>query len=391
MSSGGGNNSDTPPEVWCDALKQPCLFPAGLAVLSQPSSTYICLALVLLYFIFGCMLFAEARYGQQEVTPTTRDPLKRRLVASFAPLSYCRCFGVASDSPSRRLPVGWKDIHKSRLCYAWSLMWFGVAVTSACVSYQTFTWQLNCRGRDAPCVGPEGDPLYAADTNPAALVYLILQVASYHLLVVGDAYRALRLYVKPVAIYSVLVTVFYACWCFTVQLHGHDNLFMASLWVSIPPVVGSVILNAIVHYEWRLVVAWGVLIVSFLGYIVWDALIDESQLWQDTGVWMHANDILHILLLPYPPTLWWAGGLAEDAPEGTAGITDDQADGDVDLPSPHMCASCYNSIQVLPPALVRAFQNSNNGSPEAQARVEVSIPASPVANAESETQPAAHV
>ena len=387
-----GTNSTSPGE-WCDALTHPCLFPAGMAVFSQPSSTYICLALALLYYLFGIMVLVEARYGQQEVTPTTRDPLKNRLVASFAPLSYW-CCQVAADSPARRPATSWKEMHKSRLCYGGSLVWFGVAVTSACISYQTFTWQLNCRGKE-PCVGTDGDPLYAPDTNPAAFVYLILQVASYHLLVVGDAYRAMRLYVKPAAIYGVLVTLFYALWCFTVKWHGHTNLFMASLYVSAPPVFASVILNVIVRYEWRLVVAWGILIISFLGYVIWGAIFDESQLWLDTGVWFHAIDMLHVLLFPYPPVLWWAGGLAEDAPEGTAGITDDQADGDVPLPeAPPMCASCYDSIKVVPPALVRTFTKRASSKHSSQGdgavpkiKADVETPTMPEALAEPAASP----
>ena len=325
----GGNY--TTAEAWCDALNHPCLlFPdaPGLAVVSQPSSTYICVALAMLYFLFAGMLLQESRYGQQEITPRTRPPLGKRLGASFAPVSsWCSC------GASRHHPVPFRQAHRSRLCYAASVFGFGVAVSLACASYQTFTWQLNCRGIDRPCVGPEGEPLYSPDTNPVAVGYLILQVASYHLMVVGDAYRALRRYVNAVALYSLFATALFAAWCLAVRIHGFEDLFAASLVVSAPPVLGSIALNGLVRYEWRLVVAWGVLLASYLGYVLHGALLDESRVWQDTDVWFHANDTLHVMLFPYPVSLWWAGGLAEDAPKGTVAITDDQAEGDAELPS----------------------------------------------------------
>jgi hypothetical protein len=54
--------------------------------------------------------------------------------------------------------------------------------------------------------------------------------------------------------------------------------------------------------------------------------INEEQYYRRTGVWFHANDALHVLLIPYPALLYWASLTAEDAPPGTAFITEAQVE-----------------------------------------------------------------
>jgi hypothetical protein len=87
----------------------------------------------------------------------------------------------------------------------------------------------------------------------------------------------------------------------------------------------SVLLNFYVRFGPRLMVAWVSCALATVIYGSW-AMKNEEAFFQESGVWLHANDVLHVALFPYPFAVWWAAAYAEDGPLGTFATTDDWYD-----------------------------------------------------------------
>ena len=56
------------------------------------------------------------------------------------------------------------------------------------------------------------------------------------------------------------------------------------------------------------------------------AYANEEREYRRSGFWLYAYDVQHLLLYPFCVLLWWASLRAEDAPPGTAYMTEDQYD-----------------------------------------------------------------
>lgn len=164
------------------------------------------------------------------------------------------------------------------------------------------------------------------DVNWAAITYLILQTVGHHLLVVGDVFRAARRYVRLAIAVSVALTLAYALWCFTVDVHNTVDLYSASLVIAAPTLAAQGFLSGWVRYGPRLLACWATLLVSYVVYICFVYMVDEERVYRESGVWFHANDALHVLVIPYGPLLYWASLTAEDAPPGTAFATENHVE-----------------------------------------------------------------
>jgi hypothetical protein len=214
----------TTARAWCQALGHQCVFVNG-TVISQPSSSIIGIVLGLVYIASGVFtLRANAKRGPFWAWTKGRDE------------------------------TGFGDQARERCCalYGACLLIWGFALFAATASYQAFTYQLQCEDLDTPCVDPKTmEVLYDVDVNGAASVYLLLQTIGHYCLVVGDACRALRRYLRPVIVSSVIVTALYALWCFTVTLHGYTDLYSASLVIALPSLVAQGLLNSWVRARLR--------------------------------------------------------------------------------------------------------------------------------------------
>lgn len=248
---------------WCDALAHPCYVHerCDLLSISQPSSTGISLLLCTSYLLSGCAI--------------ARRNTRREVCRSY----YAAAMGV-----------------------------WATALLFATASYQAYTYQLQCQHREDACIervdGGEVRTRYAADDNWAAIVYLVLQLVGHHLLVVGDAHRIDR--VAPTALACAAITFAFVAFVSTVRLHGVTQLYEVSLLAASPSFACQVWYNCRVAYAPRLLLCWCLLTAAFGVYALLLSVDDASSRWRRTGVWFHANDALHVVLLPYGPMLVWA-------------------------------------------------------------------------------------
>jgi hypothetical protein len=211
----------TTPREWCSALSHPCAFVNG-TLIAQPSSSIIGVVLGLAYLIGGVLILrANNRRGTFWAwTPGREDE------TGFGDRARERC----------------------RFLYGITMLIFGVALFFATASYQTFTYQLNCRSLDDPCIDPQTMELsYAVDINPAGIIYLVLQVIGSYCLLLGDTYRALRRYKNAVLAVSTALVALFVLWVATVRQHGYSDLYSASLVFIVPGVLAQLILNAYVR------------------------------------------------------------------------------------------------------------------------------------------------
>mmetsp|Transcript_3651 Transcript_3651/g.12161 ORF Transcript_3651/g.12161 Transcript_3651/m.12161 type:complete len:302 (-) Transcript_3651:271-1176(-) len=285
------------PQEWCDALGYPCAFIGG-TIIAQPSSTLLTLVLALDHLLFGVLVLRENRRRGTLWAWTKGHP-----ETGFGDEARERC----------------------RAFYGWAMVIWAIAVVFAAAAYQAFTYQLQCTGA-TPCLDADGRPTLSPDVSVAAFVYLILQCLGQHTLIVGDAYRALRRYAVPVALYGLVATGGYAAFVILFPRHGYDELFMILFAFSAPIILGQLYLQARVRYAPRLCLATTILIASLVVYLAYRYIVDPAEQLARTGVWFSADDALHVVTILYAPALWWAAKVAEDAPPGTALVTETQVE-----------------------------------------------------------------
>jgi len=237
----------TTSQEWCS--QRPCV-EVGDLVIAEPSSSILVFALALLWIGVG-LAFLIGRRGQRSRT----------------------WFGV-------------------------SLILGGVAAGSAGVSYQAFSYELKCAGRDV-----------CTFTNGFEIAYSLLQVASFSAMVVSVSWalasararRAISVYaVANVAVYvvitilgviipSALLLSFEVLLLFAVPA----LVIVAALaWPRRRTVLGRRIL-------WVLVLLVGVQI----AYLAYYASGLTAALWE-SGVYFSANDVLHVGMLAWLVTTW---------------------------------------------------------------------------------------
>lgn len=232
----------TTPAEWC--AQRPCVEVAGVT-LAEPWSSALVFALALLWLGVG-VYFLMSRGGQRSRT----------------------WFGV-------------------------SLILGGLAAGSAGISYQAFSYELKCAGRD-----------FCALTNGYEIAYSLMQVASMSAMVVAVAYalaadRARR----AIMVYAVLNLIAYVA--VTVAGVVLPSAFLLSfdllLLFAVPALVIATVL-AIRRWQeplarrilWVLVL----LVLVQVAYLVYVALGITESLWA-AGTYFSANDVLHVGMLAW--------------------------------------------------------------------------------------------
>lgn len=227
----------TTPAQWCD--QRPCVEVGGLVV-TEPWSSALVFALALLWIGIG-IAFLVGRQGQ-----------------------------------------------RSRAWFGASLVLGGVAAGSAGISYQAFSYELKCAGRDV-----------CALTNGFEIAYSLLQVASMSAMVVAvtwalssdRARRAISIYAAVNVVVYVAVTVIGVLIPSALLLSFEVLLLFAVPALVIVAVLGW---RARAQSLGRRIL--GVLLllvlvqVAYLAYYV--AGVTET-LWA-SGVYFSANDVLHV-------------------------------------------------------------------------------------------------
>jgi len=191
---------------------------------------------------------------------------------------------------------------RSRMWFGVSLVLGGLAAGSAGISYQAFSYELKCAGREV-----------CALTNGYEIAYSLLQVASMSAMVVAVAYalasaRARR----AITVYAVLNLIVYV----VVTIAGVlvPSAFLLSFELLLIFAVPALVIAAVLAVRrWSESLArrvLGVLVLLVLvqvAYLVYFALGITESLWR-SGVYFSANDVLHVGMLAWLAVTAWALG-----------------------------------------------------------------------------------
>lgn len=191
---------------------------------------------------------------------------------------------------------------RSRAWFGASLILGGLAAGSAGISYQAFSYELKCAGRDVCTL-----------TNGYEIAYSLLQVASMSAMVVAVAYalesprarRAITLYALLNLLVYVVVTI-----AGVVLPSAFLLSFELLLLFAVPALVIAAVL-AIGRWSeplarrtlWVLVL----LVLVQVAYLVYFALGVTESLWA-SGIYFSANDVLHVGMLAWLAITGWALG-----------------------------------------------------------------------------------
>ena len=230
----------TTPEEWC--AQRPCVEVGGV-VLAEPWSSALVFALALLWIGVG-IYFLASRRGQ-----------------------------------------------RSRQWFGISLVLGGLAAGSAGISYQAFSYEFKCAGRE-----------YCVLTNGYEIAYSLLQVASMSAMVVAVAFalasararRAIAAYaIVNVAIYIVI----------TIAGILMPSALLLSFEVLLLFAVPALILVAVLAIRnWqdslarRILWVLVLLVLVQVAYLVYFSLGITESLWA-SGIYFSANDVLHVGML----------------------------------------------------------------------------------------------
>ena len=241
----------TTPAEWC--AQRPCVEVGGVT-LAEPWSSALVFALALLWLGVG-VYFLVSRRGQLSRT----------------------WFGV-------------------------SLILGGLAAGSAGISYQAFSYELKCAGRDL-----------CALTNGYEVTYSVLQVASMSAMVVAVAYALASVRARrAITVYAVLNLVVYV----VVTTAGilMPSAFLLSFELLLLFAVPALVIAAVLAIrDWSESVARRILWVLVLlvlvqvAYLVYFALGITESLWA-SGIYFSANDVLHVGMLAWLAGTAWALG-----------------------------------------------------------------------------------
>lgn len=237
----------TTPQQWCD--QRPCV-EVGSIVVAEPWSSALVFALALLWIGIG-IAFIVTRRGQ-----------------------------------------------RSRSWFGASLVVGGIAAGSAGISYQAFSYELKCAGRDV-----------CALTNGFEISYSVLQVASMSAMVIAVAWalasaRALR----AITAYAVINVLAYVV--VTVAGVLIPSAPLLSFEVLLLFAVPALVIVAVLAWRQREQVLgrrvlWVlVLLVAVqVAYLVYFSAGITESLWA-SGIYFSANDVLHVGMLIWLAMTW---------------------------------------------------------------------------------------
>lgn len=241
----------TTPEEWC--AQRPCVEVGGV-VLAEPWSSTLVFALALLWLGVG-VYFLASRRGQ-----------------------------------------------RSRMWFGTSLILGGLAAGSAGISYQAFSYELKCAGREV-----------CALTNGYEIAYSLLQVASMSAMVIAVAYAlATARARRAITVYAALNLVVYV----VVTIVGVvvPSAFLLSFELLLLFAVPALIIAAVLAIRrWsesgarRILWVLVLLVLVQVAYLIYFALGVTESLWS-SGVYFSANDVLHVGMLIWLGVTAWALG-----------------------------------------------------------------------------------
>ena len=184
--------------------------------------------------------------------------------------------------------------HQSRVWWGIALLLWGIGALLAGTSYEAFSYQIKCAGREV-CIW----------TSWWEVIYLILSVASIDAMLIAEAYAcAAGKWRKVLLVYASLNAVLYTIIALIGALIPIKFLisFELLILVAAPGVLVLLILNSWRYskYKARLDLAllgtWIGLVLILGAYFLYLVLGYAETLWA-RGIWFSANDVLHIGLI----------------------------------------------------------------------------------------------
>lgn len=189
-----------------------------------------------------------------------------------------------------------RDGHQSRNWWGLALLLWGFGALFAGTSYQAFSYEIKCAGREI-----------CSWTSWWEIVYLILSAASVDAMVIAGAYSCCIGKWRKVLIYYAFVNI--ALYVSVVLIGAFSlNRFMISfellLGVTAPNILALFILNGWRYFKFKenldkvLVVTWVWLGITIGAYFLYLVLDFTDSLWK-RGIWFSENDVLHIGLISW--------------------------------------------------------------------------------------------
>jgi hypothetical protein len=187
-----------------------------------------------------------------------------------------------------------RNNQRSRLWWGIALLLWGLGALLAGASYEAFSYQIKCLGRES-CVWTSG----------WEIGYLLLSVGSVNAMMIAQAYSCstgrLRRYLM---LYASLNMILYAITVLIGTLVPVKFLISFELLIlfASPSIVILILLNGRRYYKLRqrsdllLLVTWGWLVITIGAYFLYYLSGLTQMLWA-RGVWFSENDVLHISLV----------------------------------------------------------------------------------------------
>ena len=189
------------------------------------------------------------------------------------------------------------DFQHSRKWWSIALILWGLGALFAGTSYQAFSYELKCGGRE-----------FCLWTSWLEVYYMILTVASVNAMMVAQGYSCIHETKRKVLFYYAITNfILYTCTATLGSIIPVRFLitFELMLLFLLPNILMFFFLNSWRVYKQRqsenrmdkaLVIVWIALGIIMGSYFLYLSLDITSVLW-DQGIWFSENDILHIGLI----------------------------------------------------------------------------------------------
>jgi hypothetical protein len=187
-----------------------------------------------------------------------------------------------------------RDSQRSRTWWGIALLLWGLGALFAGTSYQAFSYEIKCAGRE-----------FCAWTSWWEVIYLVLSVASVDAMMVADAYSCtVGKWRQVMSFYALMNAALYMGVVLVGALVPVKFLisFELLLLVAAPNILILFVLNGRRYYKLKdpmdlaLLGTWLGLGITLGAYFLYLVLEVTPELWAQ-GVWFSENDVLHIGLI----------------------------------------------------------------------------------------------